>query len=187
MHGQQLPWITLASPQLWHNLEDSFHGITDNFMRLAAMMQKVFHREWDGEGMHAAIFSTGRLACEDFVEIAFFAEHGTVLQLSNCFADFMNVRWWAAISRQIPLRQSDLKNIKSSISRSTEIALRSSMVPIGSTTTIPSSKTCMRRRRRSFATNHVKLVAEALKTVSRSTVSLQWPARSLYSIHNQFG
>jgi hypothetical protein len=47
------------------------------FKRLAGSMEKTFDRNLDDlVDRSMAVYSTGRLACEDFVEIAFLAEHG---------------------------------------------------------------------------------------------------------------
>ena len=43
---------------------------------MAGTMEKIFDRKLDLIDRSIAVYSTGRLACEDFVEIAFLAEHG---------------------------------------------------------------------------------------------------------------
>lgn len=77
MEGRQLPWITLGDSNVWRNLGQDFPGIRQAFKGLAETMEKVFRRDLDElVGDSIAVYSTGRLACEDFVEIAFLAEHG---------------------------------------------------------------------------------------------------------------
>lgn len=76
MEGRQLPWVTLGDVRVWPNLERGFPGISDVFMRLAGTMEKVFNRNVEFVDRSFAVYSTGRLACEDLVEIAFLAEHG---------------------------------------------------------------------------------------------------------------
>jgi hypothetical protein len=76
MEAEQPPWVTLGDSRVWPNLERDFPGIYPVFKRLAGTMEKVFNRNIEFTNRCMAVYSTGRLACEDFVEIAFLAEHG---------------------------------------------------------------------------------------------------------------
>jgi hypothetical protein len=76
MLGQQLPWTTLADAAVWPTLGRKFPGVSDAFRGLADTMEKTFNRNFDPAERNLAVYSTGRLACEDMVEIAFLVEHG---------------------------------------------------------------------------------------------------------------
>jgi hypothetical protein len=76
MEGHQLPWVTFSDAKVWSNLERDYAGICEVFLRLAGTMKKAFEHDETSDPRNLAVYSTGRLACEDLVEIAFLAEHG---------------------------------------------------------------------------------------------------------------
>lgn len=69
-------WRRLANRRAWPNLDRDFPLFSETVVRLAETLEKVFGRSFDLTDREVAVFSTGRLACEDFYEIAFLAEEG---------------------------------------------------------------------------------------------------------------
>jgi hypothetical protein len=69
-------WHRLANRRAWPNLDRDFPHVSETVARLAETLERVFGRSFGLTDREIAVFSTGRLACEDFYEIAFLAEHG---------------------------------------------------------------------------------------------------------------
>jgi len=73
---EQLVWDKLAERTSWKRLDRDFPRFSETMVLLAGTMKKIFARSMDLLESQIAVFSTGRLACEDLYEIAFLAEHG---------------------------------------------------------------------------------------------------------------
>jgi hypothetical protein len=124
VEGQQLPWITLGDSNVWRNLGQDFPGIRQAFKGLAETMEKVFRRDLDElVGDSIAVYSTGRLACEDFVEIAFLAEHGYGVAALKLLRGIHERTVVAAISHRIRRRPDDFSTTTSSTWRNSETEL----------------------------------------------------------------
>lgn len=73
--AEEFVWDKLAERTSWKRLDRDFPRFSETMALLAQTMRKIFARSMDLLESQMAVFSTGRLACEDLYEIAFLAEH----------------------------------------------------------------------------------------------------------------
>jgi hypothetical protein len=74
--SEAMVWERLAERTSWKTLDRDFPRFSETLELLAGTMRKIFARNMDFLESQIAVFSTGRLACEDLYEIAYLAEHG---------------------------------------------------------------------------------------------------------------